>query len=73
MYVVKQGFSTQSRRFSPGDKVEGRDLDGPVPVQRRIELGHIEPFVEPEPVDEAPTDGALPSRPRRGGGPAPAP
>ncbi len=42
MYTVKEAFSTPSRRFGPGDKVDRADLAGPVPVKTWIDLGRIE-------------------------------
>lgn len=62
MYVVKNGFSTHSRRFVPGDTVAGPDLAGPVPVQRWIDLDYINPVVEAsKPMAEMPAP-----RPRKG-------
>ncbi|KPF84466.1 hypothetical protein IP70_15665 [alpha proteobacterium AAP38] len=42
MYTVKEAFSTPSRRFAPGDKVDRADLVGPVPVKTWVDLGRIE-------------------------------
>lgn len=61
MYLVKQPFSTPSRRFAPGgDPVTKADLAGPVPVATWLDLKMIEP-VTPDPVK--PTKGKAPGDP----------
>ncbi|CAO3446627.1 hypothetical protein [Azospirillum argentinense] len=39
--TVVKGFTTPSRRFVVGQTVTPRDIDGPVPFDRWVELEHI--------------------------------
>ncbi|AUN31948.1 hypothetical protein [Niveispirillum cyanobacteriorum] len=50
MYVVKQPFSTPTRRFAVGAEVSCGDLAGPVPVSRWLSKKFIEALPPPEAV-----------------------
>ncbi len=59
MYVVKKPFPTPTRRFSVGDKVNGDDLRGPVPIDHWL----AGKFIEAEKVEKPPKAAPPPSPP----------
>lgn len=54
-YTVVESFATPLRRFPAGIEVDAADIDGPVPVERWVEMGRLKPVEEPA-VTSAPAD-----------------
>ncbi|AWK90349.1 hypothetical protein [Azospirillum thermophilum] len=42
-YKVAKEFCTPTRRFAVGQPVTPADIDGPLPFERWVALGHIAP------------------------------
>lgn len=51
-YSVTQPFQSLTRKFEPGMEIDESEIDGPVPAERWVEMGRIEPLPD-EPEDFA--------------------
>lgn len=58
-YRVIQEFATPLHRFPAGTEIDAAEIDGPVPVERWVELGKLTPLeispsqpLSPEPTSE---------------------
>lgn len=43
-YKVIEAFSTPQRRFAVGMEIDGAEIDGPVPVERWVQMKRLGPI-----------------------------